>query len=401
MTVSQDFQLSPTEKEAIKEMSKRISKDLPRKVYDEEFMYYRFLKARDFDIDAAEKMLRQSLKWRKDNNIDKILTDYKPPEVLEIYFKNVIFGYDKEGCPVNYMPFGKKDYKGIHMSARYPDIEKAFIHICEESEKLLEEKSKKLNRCVEGIVYLYDLEALTFGNSTYKKGLETSIKLLKMLQDNYPERMKAIYILNASSLFTMPFNFVKSFIDAKMLSKFHIYGTEGWKEALLKIIDADQLPVFLGGTRTDPDGNPLGKTFMNQGGKIDKKYYLHKSVNSLEEGPGVKKITLPRASFNEVTIEVEEAGSIIEWEFETKTRDIGFGLFYKDIEGEEEKMIELVELQRLETDDFSEVGVYKCDKSGEYIILFDNSYSWIRSKEVYYRIHVVKPYDQEKILING
>ncbi|GBN39923.1 hypothetical protein AVEN_141255-1 [Araneus ventricosus] len=104
---------------------------------------------------------------------------------------------------------------------------------------------------------------------------------------------------------------------------------------------------------------------MNQGGKVSEKYYMHKSVNSLEKSPGVKKITLPRASFNEVTVEIEEAGSIIEWEFETKTRDIGFGLFYKNMDGEEEKMTELVELQRLETEDFSEVGMYKCDKSGE------------------------------------
>ncbi|GBN43209.1 hypothetical protein AVEN_247250-1, partial [Araneus ventricosus] len=35
----------------------------------------------------------------------------------------------------------------------------------------------------------------------------------------------------------------------------------GWKEDLLEIIDAADLPVFLGGTRTDPDGNPLCETF--------------------------------------------------------------------------------------------------------------------------------------------
>ncbi|CAL1296152.1 unnamed protein product [Larinioides sclopetarius] len=400
MTVSQELQLTPTEREAVEEISRRISKDLPRKIYDEAFMYYRFLKARDFDVDAAEQMVRQSLQWRKENNVDKILTDYKLPEILQTFFKNVLFGYDKEGCPIYYMPVGKHDVRGLHMSARYPDIEKAIVRLAEEAEKILDKQSKKLNKCVEGLVNIYDMDGLTFGTATYKKGIETVIKLLKMQQDNYPERMKAFYIINASSLFTMPFNIVKSFLNSRMLSKFHVYGTEEWKEVLLESIDADQLPVFLGGTRTDPDGNPLGKTFMNQGGKVNEKYYMHKSVNSLEKSPGVKKITLPRASFNEVTVEIEEAGSIIEWEFETKTRDIGFGLFYKDIDGEEEKMTELVELQRLETEDFSEVGMYKCDKKGEYVILFDNSYSWIRSKEVFYRINVVKPSEHEKNLKN-
>lgn len=39
--------------------------------------------------------------------------------------------------------------------------------------------------------------------------------------------------------------------------------TVGWKEELLKIVDADQLPAFLGGNKTDPDGDPLCKTIVN------------------------------------------------------------------------------------------------------------------------------------------
>ncbi|GBO03688.1 hypothetical protein AVEN_208688-1 [Araneus ventricosus] len=62
MTVPQDLQLTPSEREAVEEMSRRVSKDLPRKLYDEAFMYYRFLKARDMDVDAAEQMLRQASK---------------------------------------------------------------------------------------------------------------------------------------------------------------------------------------------------------------------------------------------------------------------------------------------------------------------------------------------------
>ncbi|GIY41089.1 retinal-binding protein [Caerostris extrusa] len=174
---------------------------------------------------------------------------------------------------------------------------------------------------------------------------------------------------------------------------------DGRKE-ILNLIDADNLPTFLGGSLKDPDGSPLCKTFVNHGFRVNEKYYQHKSVNSLEKSPGVKKITLPRASFSEVEVKIDEPGSIIEWEFETKTRDIGFGLFYKEVDGEEETMKELVALQRLETEDFSETGMYRCEKSGEYVILFDNSYSWIRSKEVYYKTNIVLPKEHEENLKN-
>lgn len=39
--------------------------------------------------------------------------------------------------------------------------------------------------------------------------------------------------------------------------------TDDYKEDLLKIIDPDVLPAFLGGSRTDPDGNPLCLSFVS------------------------------------------------------------------------------------------------------------------------------------------
>ncbi|PRD32907.1 UNVERIFIED_CONTAM: Sec14l2 [Trichonephila clavipes] len=174
---------------------------------------------------------------------------------------------------------------------------------------------------------------------------------------------------------------------------------DDWKEALLRVIDADVLPGFLGGTRTDPDGNSLCKTIVIPGGKIDDKYYIHKSKNSLVNSPGAKKLVLARASFSEIELEIEEDGSLIEWEFETKTRDIGFGVYYKKIENGEEQMVELVPLLRIDTEDYSETGVYRCENAGTHIILFDNSYSWIRSKEIYYRMKIVTPKEQEKELL--
>ncbi|GFY58421.1 SEC14-like protein 2 [Trichonephila inaurata madagascariensis] len=373
MTVPNDSEFTQSEREAVEEMRRRLAKELPRKVYDENFLFYRFLKAREFDVDAAEKMLRKTLQWRKENNVDRITTDYKYPEVFVPYFKNLLLGTDKDGCPVYYIPIGDYDVKGVHMAAKYPEMEKSVLLFIEEGEKFVEKQCKKLNKRVTGFVFIYDLDRLTFGNATHKK---------------------------ASSIFTIPFSILKAFLTARMLSKFRVYGTDGWKEDLLDLMDADQLPEFLGGKRTDPDGNPLCKTLINQPCKIDEKYYVHKSINSLEKSPNVKKITLPRASFSEVIVDVEEAGSLIEWEFETKTRDIGFGLFYKEMDGDEERVVEIVALRRLETDDFSETGMYKCEKVGEYVILFDNSYSWLRSKEVFYRINVVLPKEHENNVKN-
>lgn len=66
----------------------------------------------------------------------------------------------------------------------------------------------------------------------------------------------------------------------------------------------------------------------------------------------------------EVDILVEEVGSFIEWEFDVKTKDIGFGLSFEH-SGEKSKCTELIPVHRTETPDFPENGLYYCDKPGK------------------------------------
>ncbi len=51
---------------------------------------------------------------------------------------------------------------------------------------------------------------------------------------------------------------VKPFLHPVTLEKISIFGFDKseWTAALLKEIDADQLPVHYGGTMTDSDGDP-------------------------------------------------------------------------------------------------------------------------------------------------
>lgn len=98
--------------------------------------------------------------------------------------------------------------------------------------------------------------------------------------------------------------------------------------------------------------------------------------------PGAQRVTLSRASFYEVNIDVKEPGSYIEWEFETKCRDVGFGLFYQTINDGEEENTELIPLQRIETDEYAETGLYRCDKEGTCKYTFDIQFSKDRQTHI-------------------
>ena len=67
-------------------------------------------------------------------------------------------------------------------------------------------------------------------------------------------------------------------------------------------------------------------------------------------------------SKTQVILNVTEPNSHIEWEFETKCRDIGFSLLYK--KDNFSAYSELIPKQRIETDISAETGMFKCPDVG-------------------------------------
>ncbi|GIY10901.1 hypothetical protein CDAR_369261 [Caerostris darwini] len=381
--------ISMEEMAAIEELKRRVDKDLTPKLREDETLYYRFLKARDFNVQNAEDMLRKHIEWRKEYQMDTILMDYKPPEVLIKYFTMNFLGFDKEGFPVRYVDLAA-DHKGLISSVKKVDLIKYNLYLVEQDMETLKKQSKKLGKPLTKVMYIHNYEKITLGLATNKAVLELLLLAVKMYQDNYPERIKSIYIINASIYFSMIFTFVKSFIAPAVLAKLHIFGQDKWSDAFLQLIDANVLPAFLGGNRTDPDGNPLCLSFMVHPKIIPESYYLQKSEKKLSLCPDVKKVTVTRFSKEIISFDVQKANSLLEWEFETKNRDIAFGVYFKEDLHENSKPIEVIPKQRLDTYYDTETGTYKCEKTGTYFAIFDNSYSWFFPKEIYYRMRVKK-----------
>ena len=66
-------------------------------------------------------------------------------------------------------------------------------------------------------------------------------------QDNYPESMGQLFIVNAGWSFTGLWAIVKKFLDEKTNKKIKVLGDKFEKD-LHKVVDPNQLPEFLGGT---------------------------------------------------------------------------------------------------------------------------------------------------------
>ena len=74
-------------------------------------------------------------------------------------------------------------------------------------------------------------------------------KASKITQDYYPEQLGQLCITNAPWTFTAVWKVVQGWLDEKTRQKIQIVGGKPLKE-LLKHIEEDQIPDFLGGKNT-------------------------------------------------------------------------------------------------------------------------------------------------------
>ncbi|GFW32228.1 hypothetical protein TNCV_2143101 [Trichonephila clavipes] len=74
-------------------------------------------------------------------------------------------------------------------------------------------------------------------------------------------------------------------------------------------------------------------------------------------------MTVQRSSMEEMRFKITERGSLLEWEFELKNRDIDFAVYFNS-SGEESKIVKIVTKQRMDTFYGPEKNYVKCENPG-------------------------------------
>lgn len=357
----------------------------------DDFYLLRWLRARNFDIKKAEDMLRKHLAWRKKENIDQIF-DREIPEVVKKYYPGGHFGYDKDGCPVWIDPIGNIDPKGLLRSAKKWDVIYKEIQNAEYIQGVLKQQSQKLGKKVDQLIIIYDLE--NFGmKHLWKPGIDTLVKYLEMFEDNYPETLKIAFVINAPRFFPVVYKLIRPILTDDTANKIRIFGSN-YKEELLKCIDADQLPVHWGGKATDLDGDTKCRSKVVLGGEVPKECYLQLTADEMES---FTTVNVKRGSSLQVDVDIKTPGSVIRWQFTTEGFDLGFGVYKRTKDGKQHaaKMTPVVHTMRVDSHLVPEDGSVAVKEAGTYVVRFDNTYSYFRSKKISYLIEVLEPEIEE------
>ncbi|KAL6553311.1 hypothetical protein OROGR_007153 [Orobanche gracilis] len=216
-------------------------------------LLFKFLKARDCKPDDALEMLKNTLRWRKENKIDSIVgedlgigSDYDALAFMK--------GFDREGRPICYNVYGYFADEEMYDKTFGDEVSRE--KFMRWRIQLLEKEILKFDFRPGGICTLLQVNDLKNAPGPSRRDLRLATKrALGIFQDNYPEFVARNIFINVP-LWYYAFNAVLSpFLMQRTKSKFVFSRPSRVTETLLKYITAEEITVVYGGLRqqTDPD----------------------------------------------------------------------------------------------------------------------------------------------------
>ena len=232
-------------------------------------------------------------RWRRENSIDTILEDFEFTEKKEFAaaYRQGYHRTDKMGRPIYIEKLEGVSYERLIAISSEERVMKKTI---QEYEKLMKIKfpacSLMAGRHIDQSFSILDVGGIKIKD--FNKDLRRMLKnLLGLASDNYPEvrptrtrppapgggrsppphpsraavsrarapsarsrarqTMGKMFIINAPTIFTIIWTFVKRVVDPRTVAKIDVMGTN-YLPKLLMYIDAENLPVQFGGLDTTP-----------------------------------------------------------------------------------------------------------------------------------------------------
>lgn len=243
---AQRFRVSCTEIRLGKN-SESETGDASDELVSEQELDNRFLEGCNGDVEEAKWRYSETLRWRKENNMDTILLTPKPQFAnMKASLPHWTHKKDRLGHPVTYEFLGEQRKSYEAFLARGVTEEEAKWHHIVMQEYLW--KVIDPRPFPDGTqIKIYDIKGISMsdisgGVFNYTKDLGETVALYN------PERIFQVFIINPPAWFNLIWKLISPLINPKTRERVHVLrGQKEITKALLEFIEPENLPVEYGG----------------------------------------------------------------------------------------------------------------------------------------------------------
>eukprot|EP00041_Stephanoeca_diplocostata_P007981 m.114663 g.114663 ORF g.114663 m.114663 type:complete len:507 (+) comp17119_c0_seq1:172-1692(+) len=398
----------------------------------------KYLNARQWNLDKTEAMFKFSNDFRTPTgefSADALMA-WDPPLTLLRYTPAGVYGEDKDGNPLAWSFMGRSDPAGVYRLASKRIHRKWRFYELMRMTTVPAIMTRQRGKYVGQFTMVLDLKGLGM-HSAYMPYVRIFNECNKLAQQVYPELIRHILILNPPSIFKVVFALVRPFLMERVVEKIRVIRGSPLA-GLSEYIDVKYIPAMYGGEGPDPDETGEASVQLLKQHKVDLKA-ANGSVQTMVDQQGAnkdfkwedtlvdgkmpvtmsgkvpaelfvdigdgfedaEKATVAAGGVHTVDIEIKSSGSVLCWDFMSKAKDVGFKLEYsspanaaaaateskKKQKGKQDREV-IVALERYDCHVVPESNNHICTQTGVYHLVFDNSYSWMRSKQILYKVVV-------------
>ncbi|KAL3344948.1 hypothetical protein AABB24_024078 [Solanum stoloniferum] len=209
----------------------------------------KFLRARDYKVNESFEMLKKTLQWRKDFNIQSILEEDLGSDLAPAAYMS---GVDNQGHPICYNIFGVLDDEEIYNKTF--GTEEKRNQFLRWRVQLMEKGIQQLDFKAGGVSSLLQINDLKNSPGPSKKEVRVATKqAVDLLQDNYPEFVAKNIFINVPFWYYAVHSLLSPFLTQRTKSKFVFARPAKVTETLLKYIPIHEIPIQYGGLKREND----------------------------------------------------------------------------------------------------------------------------------------------------
>lgn len=231
-----------------REQLERIAPEVRGSSTFDDYYLRRFLRARGHDLQKAEAMFMNHLKWRKEFGTDTILEDfvYDEREAFLALYPQGYHKVDKLGRPIYIQHLGQINMKAMKNVTTEERMIRFHVQEYERALKyIFPACSRVAGKHVSQTLAVMDLKGLGLRHLSGDVKRILSV-LTRIDQDNYPETLGKTLIINAPKVFRAIWSIVKPMLDPRTQSKIEVCPAD-FLPVLKQWVDVENIPSYLGG----------------------------------------------------------------------------------------------------------------------------------------------------------